>query len=44
MDDSFLDRLRTSCETRRIPLISTETQVFLEQLLVCKHPKNVLEI
>ena len=41
---SLLDQLRASCEARRIPLISKETQLFLEQLLVVQQPKNVLEI
>ncbi|MDR2190434.1 MAG: class I SAM-dependent methyltransferase [Candidatus Peribacteria bacterium] len=41
---SFLERLRRSCEARHIPLISEETQLFLQQLLVVKQPKEVLEI
>jgi predicted O-methyltransferase YrrM len=41
---SFLSQLRASCEARRIPLISPETQEFLEQLLERKRPKNILEI
>jgi predicted O-methyltransferase YrrM len=41
---SFLEHLRTTCEARHIPLISQETQAFLEQLLAIKQPKNVLEI
>ncbi|MDR2415199.1 MAG: class I SAM-dependent methyltransferase [Candidatus Peribacteria bacterium] len=41
---SFLDPLRERCEARHIPLISQETQTFLEQLLAVKQPKYVLEI
>ena len=41
---SFLEQLRASCQARRIPLISRETQLFLEQILVIQQPKNVLEI
>jgi predicted O-methyltransferase YrrM len=41
---SFLDQLRALCESRHIPLISQETQTFLEQLLAAKQPKNILEI
>jgi predicted O-methyltransferase YrrM len=41
---SFLSQLRASCEARHIPLISPETQEFLEQLLAKKRPRNVLEI
>ena len=42
--NSFLSELRASCETRRIPLISRETQSFLEALLDAKQPQFVLEI
>ncbi|MDD4714206.1 MAG: class I SAM-dependent methyltransferase [Candidatus Absconditabacteria bacterium] len=41
---SFLEQLRATCEARKIPLISRETQAFLGDLLVIKQPKRVLEI
>ena len=44
MMTSFLEPLRTSCEARRIPLISRETEAFLQRLLEKKQPNSVLEI
>jgi len=41
---SFLEQLRSNCETRRIPLISRETESFLQQLLIVTQPKRILEI
>jgi predicted O-methyltransferase YrrM len=41
---SFLKQLRQSCEARRIPLISPETQNFLVQKLQDTKPQQVLEI
>ncbi|MBO4204012.1 class I SAM-dependent methyltransferase [bacterium] len=38
------EHLRISCEQRKIPLISRETQEFLSQLLIEKKPHNILEI
>lgn len=43
MTDSF-QNLRQSCEDRKIPLISPETQAFLAQELCETKPKRVLEI
>ncbi len=40
----FLSPLRASCEKRNIPLISRETQAFLEELLQKKQPRHLLEI
>ena len=39
-----LEELRSSCEQRKIPLISRETQEFLRHKLLETKPRNVLEI
>ena len=44
MLQQFLSDLRKSCEDRRIPLISVQTQDFLISWLDRNHPKRVLEI
>jgi len=44
MLQQFLSDLRESCEDRRIPLISVQTQDFLISWLDRNHPKRVLEI
>ncbi len=40
----YLDQLRFSCQQRKIPLISRETEEFLRTKLLEKKPHNVLEI
>ena len=44
MLQQFLSDLRKSCEDRRIPLISVQTQDFIISWLDRNHPKRVLEI
>ena len=44
MMDKFFTTLRAYCEQLRIPLISRETQAFLDELLEKKRPQRVLEI
>ena len=44
MMDNFFTTLRAYCEQLRIPLISRETQAFLDELLEKKRPQRVLEI
>jgi hypothetical protein len=42
--DTFFQSLRGYCETLRIPLISRETEQFLDKLLEENRPLSVLEI
>ena len=44
MLQKYLSDLRKSCEDRRIPLISVQTQDFIISWLDRNHPKRVLEI
>ena len=44
MLEQYLADLRQSCESRRIPLISKETQTFIISWLNRHQPKRVLEI
>ena len=41
---NFLEQLRASCEQRKIPLISRETQAILADILKKHQPKTCLEI
>lgn len=43
-NSDFFKQLRASCEARRIPLISRESQTILQNLLEKYQPKNCLEI
>ena len=42
--DTFFDQLRQYCEALRVPLISPETQQFMDQLLEKEKPVSILEI
>lgn len=42
--DTFFDQLRQYCESLRVPLISPETQQFMDQLLEKEKPVSILEI
>lgn len=44
MIDNYFDQLRTSCERRKIPLISPETQSILLAILTEFQPKKCVEI
>jgi caffeoyl-coA O-methyltransferase len=44
MIDNYLTTLRASCQQRKVPLISPESQNILLKILTTYQPKNCLEI